>query len=110
VEVAIKDIRDLTVEQLQKYAHELIPNDRMPSSAFMETLSASEAVDTGLDLSHGAEVPREFQITSGLAVSGRDTILMAGTWCGTTLAIAILVSPLKHLQSSQVVRSVRSNA
>lgn len=109
MEAEIQTIRALAAEELPAYTREKIPNDRMPSSAFMESLSPSETMDTLLacllvwTLSGGAEVPREFQITAGLAaVSGRDTVVKAGTGSGKTLAMAIVVSPLKRLQSSQV--------
>jgi ATP-dependent helicase YprA (DUF1998 family) len=120
IEASIENIRTLGIEQLHEYVQELIPNDRIPSSAFMDALSPSETADALLacllvwTLSHGAEVPREFQITAALAaISGQDTVLKAGTGSGKTLAMAIpmllrptsmaiVVSPLKRLQSSQV--------
>jgi ATP-dependent helicase YprA (DUF1998 family) len=120
LEAEITAIRALPVDKLPDYTRNVIPNDRMPSPAFMESLSPSETTDTLLacllvwTLSGGTEVPREFQITASLAaISGKDSVVKAGTGSGKTLAMvipmllrpcsmAIVVSPLKRLQSSQV--------
>jgi len=116
----VKAIRALTPEQLSESTQTLIPQDLMPTPDFMGSLSPSETTDTLLaclliwTLSNGLEVPREFQLRAGLAaVARQDTVVRAGTGQGKTLAMAIpmllrpnsmaiVVSPLKRLQSTQV--------
>ena len=113
-------VQTLTPGQLLDFAQKFIPQERMPDVAFMASLSPSETADALLacalvwTLSNGSEVPREFQLKAGLAaVSGWDTVVRARTGSGKTLAMAIpmllrphamaiVVSPLKRLQSSQV--------
>jgi len=61
-------------------------------------------------LSSGTEVPREFQLKASLAaIAGRDSVIRAGKTLAMAIpmllrpnAMAIVVSPLKRLQSSQV--------
>jgi ATP-dependent helicase YprA (DUF1998 family) len=115
----VKTIRALTPERLPEFTRNLIPQDRMPTTAFMKALSPSERMEALLacllvwTLSNSTVVPREFQLKVALAaISGRDTVVRAGTGQGKTLAMVILmllrpdamamiISPLKHLQSTQ---------
>jgi DEAD/DEAH box helicase len=117
----VKAIRALTPEQLFEFTQTSIPQDLMPTPDFMGSLSPLETTDTPLlaclliwTLSNGLKVPREFQLRAGLAaVAGQNTVVRAETGQGKTLAMAIsmllrqnsmaiVVSPLKRLQSTQV--------
>jgi hypothetical protein len=80
-------------EQLDKFCQEFIPQGRMPTSEYIDSLAPSERVDALLacalvwTLSGGAEVPREFQLKAGLAaVSGRDCVVRAGTGANNVLS------------------------
>ena len=65
-------------------------------------------------VTNGKKIPREFQLEAVLALlSGRDSLIDAGTGSGKTLcmvlpalldpkAVSLVVSPLKRLQILQV--------
>ena len=62
----VKTIRALTPEQLPEFASNLIPQDHMPTSAYMDALSPPERVDVLLacllvwTLSNSTVVPHKF--------------------------------------------------
>ena len=86
---------------------------------WMESLDEGQRLDAFracllvFSASNGQVIPRQFQLSAGLAAySGKDTIVNAGTGSGKTLsmvipllmnpqAVAIVISPLKRLQSTQ---------
>jgi ATP-dependent helicase YprA (DUF1998 family) len=99
---SVKAIRALSLEELPELARQLIPWHRMPIS-FINTLPLSQKTDAFLacllvwTLSNGKEVPREFQLEAGLAaVSGRDTVIIAGTGMGKTALASEKTRPLRY--------------
>jgi hypothetical protein len=64
----VRTIRAMNSEQLDEFCQEFIPQCRMPTSEYIDSLAPSERVDALLacalvwTLSGGAEVPREFHI------------------------------------------------
>jgi ATP-dependent helicase YprA (DUF1998 family) len=117
----VQGIRELTLEDLQDAVSDLIPLELMPAATFFEALfphERTEALKACLIifiLSGSKKVPRQFQLTASLAsLAGRDSLVTSATGSGKTLCILIplllrpeqvsfLISPLKRLQSTQVM-------
>ncbi|KAJ7866686.1 hypothetical protein B0H13DRAFT_2561173 [Mycena leptocephala] len=112
-------------EDATRYSKMLILPSRLPSSAFLASLSAQEhatllrAYLIVYSLSRGKMVPHQGQLESSLAaMPGRESIVIARTGYGKTLCIAIplllqpgtvtlTISPLKRLQHMQAQDFVR---
>ncbi|KAF9234844.1 P-loop containing nucleoside triphosphate hydrolase protein, partial [Melanogaster broomeanus] len=115
----VQGIRCAALDLLNQTARELI-QDRLPTE-YLSTLTDNEKVDALRAcliiwiLTRGTVVPRVFQLQASLAMlQQRDSVIIAGTGAGKTLcllipmllrpgSISITISPLKRLQTSQVL-------
>jgi hypothetical protein len=118
----LQDIRNLSPDVLPHVYLAMIPEDRRSvSEAFWEEYNETErAIGYRACLllwvqSKSTKVPREFQIRGTIAtLTSKDSLLDIGTNAGKTLCIvlpclvspntlAVVLSPLKRLQSVQVL-------
>ena len=120
-------IRTLSDEDIFHFTHLIIPEERLPSIQFMESLSKTSKNDSDSEsvtvlracllvytVTRGHIVPRDLQLEAALAsISGRDSVVIVGIGWGKTLcmvillllrpnAISVTISPLKRLQIMQV--------
>src|SRR6266702_1131634 len=123
--LGLQEIRDLPEDSLHWAYETLVPSEhRLPDTFWVRYDKAKLSI--GLRaclllwvLSNFEVLPREFQVTATIAImSGEDSLIDVGAGAGKTLCmilpcllsprtIAIVFSPLKHLQSVQVLNFAR---
>ncbi|KAH9014989.1 II DNA helicase [Lactarius pseudohatsudake] len=124
-ELGLRDIQDLPEDMLHSTYETLVPSERRLPVTFWAQYD-EEKQSIGLRaclllwvISNFEVLPREFQVTATIAImSGQDSLIDVGTGAGKTLCmilpcllspdtIAIIFSPLKRLQSVQVLSFAR---
>lgn len=114
-------LRNLSSRNISDLASQKIPEDKVPV-AYLAGLNEKEhilclrASLICLEVTDGAQIPREMQLRAVVAdQNGGDSLISAGTGSGKTLPIALnfllddpstepvtlTISPLKRLQSTQ---------
>lgn len=113
-------VRLADLPKLRLWAQSAIDRDRLPTDEFIGGLTEVQQLDIYRGcllvhvLSHGSQIPRQFQLEAVLAgLGGFDGIVSSATGSGKTLIMilllllrpnemAMLIVPLKRLQQSQV--------
>jgi Lhr-like helicase len=115
----LRIIREAELRDLEEYSCCFFPAQYDNLDVFLNSLNESDrstclrACLLFFRVTNG-KVPRQFQLESTLAVmSGRDSVIIAGTGSGKTVcmmlpllldpgSISVVISPLKRLQMNQV--------
>jgi len=119
----VEDIRHASEDTVIQSAWRLgdrLPSDYLARLSDQDKLNAARACLIVSAITEGRVVPRVFQLEASLAMlNRRDCVTIAGTGSGKTLCIlipillhpgnsvSVTVSPLKRLQTTQVLESER---
>ncbi|KAH9160732.1 II DNA helicase [Lactarius sanguifluus] len=124
-ELGLQEVQDLPEDVLHSTYETLVPSERRLSATFWaqydedkQSIGLRACLILGI-ISNFEVLPREFQVAATIAImSGQDSLIDVGTGAGKTLCmilpcllapdtIAIIFSPLKRLQSVQVLSFAR---
>ena|ERR1700683_16288 len=126
-QILLETIRKTPIESLRNAVQDVIPLQLQPSAKFIHSLTTIEQEEVLraclmiFILSNGKMVPQQPQLVGALAtLASHDSKVILGTGSGKTLImvlphllwldhVSIVVSPLKHLQVTQVCGTTRSS-